>query len=367
MAEAVAEAIHFELKHVQAVSWAELNVLSQTRKTMQPEGMDELVRAIEAVDTHGQARNELFHPIMVNSLDREATEKYVADLNLCHGTDHDVDQLRQGDDGRYKIIIAGHRRHAAIGRLIEKQGADPTLSTIPSSVDENLEFRDALRKQIDENTHQSLSVTEVARAIQATYRYGIATGSYASIPDCVRDLPFGDEKVRNALKFCELPVTLQEWVENGHLPYGSAVALQPMMAGMRNRYAHVPEDEREKIMLEYLIATGLSIINHRWSASNVRSHVNEILESWRKESDLTLFMMDELKIARAVRQERTRELFAGGINRLRKFFDLEVGKDLPLEQQEALREELENFAAKLGGAAAALSGAESPMAFNFAN
>ena len=361
------EAIHFELKHVQNVPWAELNVLSQTRKHMQPEGMDELTRAIESLDDEGRPRNELFHPPMVNRMDHAHAETYVADLNLCHGTSHTLDDLVLGSDGQYKVVIAGHRRRFAAGRLIDKYGADPATSTLPCSVYENLSFREALRKQIDENTHQSLSVTEVARAIQATYRYGIATGSYVSIPDCVHDLPFGDEKVRNALKFCELPDTLQEWVENGHLPYGTAVALHPMMAGMRNRYAHVPEDEREKIMLEYLIATGLSIINHRWSASNVRSHVNEILESWRKESDLTLFKMDELKIARAVRQERTRELFAGGINRLRKFFDLEVGKDLPLEQQEALREELENFAAKLGGAAAALSGAESPMAFNFAD
>jgi len=362
----MSEAIHFALKHIEDVSWAELNVLTQTRKGMQPEGMDELTRAIEAVDDNGKPRNELFHPIMVNSLDLKHAMQYLEDLNLCHGTNHTLDQLVKGTDSRYKAVIAGHRRRGATGRLIDKYGADPAESTVPCSVYENLSFKDALRKQIDENTHQSLSVIEVARAIQSTYRYGIATGDYVSIADCVRDLPFSEDKVRGALKFCELPEVLQEWVEDERLPYGAAVALHPMMDGLRRYHVELPEAEREGIVLEYMLAYGIKIINHRWSKEVVRAQVNELLESRRTDQQLYLFQQDEYRVALRYRQQATRELFNGGLNRLRQFRETGAYKDLPQEQREALVDELQRLVVVLGGTAS-LSGAEAPLSLEFAN
>lgn len=359
------EGINFALKHVDDVSWAELNVLTQTRKTYQAEGLEELTRAIEAVDANGRPHNELFHPIMVNRLEPAQARQYLDDLNSCHGTQHRLEDLAPDHIGMYKIVIAGHRRRLATGEIISRQGADPTVSTVPCSVYESLSFREALRKQIDENTHQQLSVTEVARAIQATYKYGIARGDYRSIGDCVRDLPFGEDKVRSALKFCELPDILQDWVEAERLPYGAAVALHPMMDGLRSYYHDMPEEAREATILEYMTAYAIKIINHRWSKDVVRQQVTELLESRRTDQQLYLFQQDEYRIARRYRQQVTRELFSGGINRLRQFRETRVYQDMPAEHIEAMREELARLLEVLGGTATR-SGDEAPLALEFA-
>lgn len=354
------EAINFSLKSIEDVAWVDLNTLTQTRKTYQPEGLEELSRAIESFDQEGRPQHELFHPIMVNLLDADAAAGYVDDLNLCHGTSHRFEDLRPRPDGRYAVIIAGHRRYMATGGLIEKYGADPAQSTLPCSVYENLSFREALRRQIDENMHQQLSVTETARAIQATYNYGIATGEYSKISDCIRDLPFGETKIRNALRFCELPDLLQDWVEGGHLPYGAAVALHPMMEGIQSRHHDLPAIEREKVMYEYMIAYALKIMNNQWSAGTVRSQVGDLIESWRKESDLVLFQADPYKIALQHRHRATRALFDGGLWRLRQFAETNMFQDMPPEQREAMASELEGLLRVIGSTASA-SAHEKPL------
>lgn len=343
--------IEFMLKHVEQVPYSDLIALTQTRRQMRADGYDELERAIEALDIQGRPRNELFHPIMLNSLDAEHARAYVDDLNLCHGTSHQFDELVPAADGRYKIIIAGHRRHEAIGKIITRQGGSPATSTVPCSMYENLSFQEALRKQIDENTHQQLSVTEVARAIHATYRYGVAKGQYTSLSDCVRDLPFGEEKVRHALRFCELPPVVQQWVDDGHLAYGAAVALYPLMSGLEQRYARLPEEERASIITEYILAYAIQIIDKRWGRDVVRTQIEELLRSRETLEQLTLFQQDEQKLARQYRHRVTKDLFFGGINRLRQFYTLDMYQDMPPEQLEAMAEELQRFVISLGSVA----------------
>ena len=358
MQETEPRAIQFELQHPENLPWLYLNPATQTRKYYQPEGMEELTRAIRAVDASGEPQYKLFHPLMVNILDSDKAAEYIEDLNLCHGTEHTLDEFRPTEDGRYYFIIAGHRRHRAIGELIREEGANPALSTVPCSVYENLSFSDSLRIQIDENTHQSLSVTEVARAIQSSYKYGVATGKYSSIADCVRDLPFGEDKVRNALKFCELPEYLQEWVEDERLSYGSAVALHPLMLGLRKRHDNKSPEIAEAITQEYLLAFGLKIVKNGWNRSKVMEHVSELTQNWLKEGEeQTLFELDEYLVydeARKYRHRVTREFFGTGVNLLRHFRAIAGGKlfdELPAEHKEAMLEDLRRLYLELGGTA----------------
>lgn len=349
--------LEFGLRSVEQLPYDRLNVFTQTRKTFYEEDLEELVRSIESVDQDGRPRNELLHPPFVNILDRSAAEKYLVELNACHKTAHALEEATPLDDGRYAVVVAGHRRRLAIGRIIAKQHADPATSTVACNVAYDLGFAEALRIQIEENTHLQLPVYEVARAIQATYRYGVERGDFTSVADCVKALPFGEEKVRNALRFCEMSEFVQNAVEDGRIGYGVAVALYPAMQGLRQKYADLPPDEMEEVVQHSIQTWVLRAIENEWSRTVVVKQVAEIIASIKKEFafDMQLFEFDDVAAARQQRQQAYRELFTGGLSRMRAFVGLasqaELFKSLPVEHQEAVLEELDEFRTKLGSIA----------------
>lgn len=358
--------LEFGLKSVEHLPFDRLNVFTQTRKAFYEEDLEELVRSIESLDEAGRPRNELLHPPFVNILDRASAEKYLIELNACHKTDHRLDEAVPLHDGRYAIVVAGHRRRLAIGRIIARQHADPTTSTVASNVAYNLEFAEALRIQIEENTHLQLPVYEIARAIQATYRYGVERGDFTSVADCVKALPFGEEKVRSALRFCEMSEFVQNTVEDGRIGYGVAVALYPAMLRLRQKYADLPPEEAEEVVQHSIQTWVLRAIENEWSRTIVARQVAEMIESMKKEAafDMKLFEFDDVAAARQQRQQAYRELFTGGLSRMRAFVGLaaqaELFKSLPLEHQEAILEELDEFRMKLGSIAIR---AEEPQLF----
>lgn len=351
------QSLEFGLKSVEHLPFDRLNVFTQTRKTFYEEDLEELVRSIESLDEHGHPRNELLHPPFVNIMDRPTAEKYLVELNACHKTAHTLDEAVPLDDGRYAIVVAGHRRRLAIGRIIAKQHADPATSTVASNVAYNLNFAEALRIQIEENTHLQLPVYEIARAIQATYRYGVERGEFKSVADCVQALPFGEEKVRNALRFCEMSEFVQNAVEDGRIGYGVAVALHPAMLRLRQKYSHLAPGSAEEIVQHSIQTWVLRAIENEWSRNIVAKQVTEMIESMKKEAafDMKLFEFDDVAAARHQRQQAYRELFTGGLTRMRAFVSLanqaELFRSLPLEHQEAILGELDEFRMKLGSIA----------------
>lgn len=349
--------LEFGLKSVEHLPYDRLNVFTQTRKTFYEEDLEELVRSIESVDEVGRPRNELLHPPFVNILDKPEAEEYLQELNACHKTSHSLDEAVALDDGRYAIVVAGHRRRLAIGRIIAKQDADPATSTVASNVAYNLTFAGALRIQIEENTHLQLPVHEIARAIQATYRYGIDRGDFKTVADCVKALPFGEEKVRNALRFCEMSEFVQNAVEDGRIGYGVAVALHPAMVRLRQKYSELAPEEAEQIVQNRIEAWVLRTIENEWSRTIVSKQVSEMIESMKKEQafNLRLFEFDDVSAARQNRQRAYRELFTGGLSRMRAFVSManqaELFRSLPIEHQEAILVELDEFRIKLGSIA----------------
>ncbi len=343
-------AVEFSLQSIEQVPHNFLNPLTQTRKIYQYEGLEELKAAILARDENNEPRYELFHPLMVNRVNDQGAAEYLADLNLCHGTEHTVEQLTRAEDGYFYIIIAGHRRHIATGSIIIDDGLDPS-TPVACSVYENLSFREALRKQIDENTHQQLSVTETARAIQASYRFGLAKGDYTSVADCIRDLPFGEYKIRNALKFCELPEEVQSLVEEEYINYGVAVALYPMIHTLHTIHANLCEEDRGEIVRNRLLEYAFRAMNNDWTKAIALKVVGEFinLHSVQQSLELSLNQESEVELARKARHIESKRLFSGGVNNLRAFFAVPgVYEDLPEEHKEAMAEELTGMIEKLG-------------------
>ncbi len=345
-------AIHFGLESVVRLPFDRLNVFTQTRKTHSEEALQELVRSIEAKDDQGRPRNVLLHPPFVSVLDPDKADKYVDDLNKCHRTVHSLDEARPLDDSTYPVVVAGHRRRLAVGRIIAKQSADPSLSTVSSNVVYNLGFSDALRVQIEENTHLQLPMCEVARAIQSTYRYGIELGEFKSVADCVRVLPFSKTKIHEALRFCELPLFIQDWVEDDRLSYAAAVALYPAMKVFEKMFDDLPITDRNETVLYHMMTWGIRIINKGWGKDKVASQVAEFIASQQIDNNLRLFSVDEKVVARRQLQSAYRELFDGGLGRLRSFVALagqaDLFRKLPPEQQETILGELDDFRRHLG-------------------
>lgn len=348
--------IRFGMHQPVDMPWDSIHPLTQTRRAMSAEGVEELKGAMTRTGPDGEKSYLMMHPMQVNVLGPDEAGSYVSDLNGCHGTSHSLADVPIGPDGRYYIPIAGHRRHRAAGEIITEAGASRTLSTVPVSPYEGLSFKEALDLQMAENSHRALSPTEEARAIRARYDIGLADGEFQTTADCVRALPFGESKIRTALRFCELPDFLQDWVEDGRLTYGVAVELHPLMEALRTRYKDKTVEEREKIVDETLQTEGLHVMREGWSRGFVAERIKQRVVALTDYEPLQLFAVDEVKRARDERNTAYRGLVTRGLELVRTFRELGDGTEgyfaqLPPEQQEAIRQELVSTAKLLGWSA----------------
>lgn len=362
MPEAEPKSIEFRIP-TEPVPWIYMNAVSQTRKIVRAEPLDELARAIESPDELGEPRNELLHPPLLNRLTtREKAEEYLTELNECFGTEHSVDELLPDDKGHYLIVIAGHRRRLATGKLIEEQGADPRTSRVDCTVRDDLPFFDALQLQIAENSHQQLSMTEQARAINAIYHYGIAKEKYASIEDCARDLHFGDEKVSRALAFCRLPDYVQDCVERGVYSYSASIEMEPLTEAYRllfdKKYPDRSEDERDAFVLEKVIQASAIVARNKWGGPSVSVFVKNtiadlhLVDQGKKPPEveqLRLVAEDYVEKERRLTRRIYRGIALDSLNGMQKFVDLALFHRLSPEEQDQILDGLANIYQALGG------------------
>src|SRR5690606_20343415 len=77
----------------------------------------------------------------------------------------DVQDLTPLNDDTALILIAGHRRRRAIGRLLEEHNINPALASIAMNVRDEIDFGQAVGLQLRENVYDRTSPQDEARAI----------------------------------------------------------------------------------------------------------------------------------------------------------------------------------------------------------
>lgn len=210
-----------------------LSLLAQVRRTL------EVGDLLPSVLEHGQQT-----PGVAVVLTPHEAHDYVVELNEIYGTKHTVKDLvpvKLDQKKRYFVLIAGHRRLETcihINDLVKKGGYTFT-SKYRGKYRVELRFglstRDAIALQFNENRHVQVPSHEEAHAAWGFWMWLRRHDEQMSVAKFARIIGRSSEWVRNALRFCELPASVQEYVEgNGskpRLPYRILVEVARLADG----------------------------------------------------------------------------------------------------------------------------------------
>lgn len=257
-------------KEPEPVRLSELNALTQTRQAYDPEGIDELAQSMLERDENGVITGlKLINAPLVGRFAKESAEAYVNDLNDLFETSHTVDDLTPATDGNYFILVAGHRRTLALSRAVKLAGGTADELFVRTVVADDISFAEAFKDQTIENIHDRPPMQDEAEAI-AKYcefrRRSSGFGERLSVAQCARELSLKPKKVRNALKYAELPGRVKKYVNEGVLTYTDGVVMNDVQRAYRLREEQKPDanavsvEERTHHLTETF---ALRVINRR--------------------------------------------------------------------------------------------------------
>lgn len=279
-----------------------ISVLTQVRVTM--EVGDDLVPSIRA---HGQQT-----PGVAVALTPEEARQYIEEMNDLWGSRHTIDDFsRVSLDGvpYYFILVAGHRRYRACQAILAEAAEEETAFDGLYRVDIRfgMTVRETIPLQFNENRHQQVPPHEEARAAWKFYRWLLQSEPGLTIAGFARRIGRTSEWVRGALRFCTLPVSVQNHADGTggcvKLPYGILVNVARLGEEMSELTG---EAFPERAYHEWI----LRAILDRLDVKTFGKMVSEYLSSKRQEhrGQLSLFGLiddgiDERPIRRVVAEK----------------------------------------------------------------
>lgn len=215
-----------------------LNVLTQVRRTF--EDIGELALNI--------AQENLMNRLLVGRFTTEhGVRQYLLVLNFLWGTAHRFEDLvARTENGNpvWYILIAGERRKRSFEYLWEmgctecqeRHGKETPgkcfwrhfrsrNKEIPVRVRTDMGPIEMVRNQFKENTHLPVPPHEEAEGYHRFFRLLRLIDPALTLTAFSRIVGKGEERIRNALRFCDLPEFVREAVKARELPYGAAVQL----------------------------------------------------------------------------------------------------------------------------------------------
>lgn len=244
-----------------------INVLPQPRKTF--ENIKELAQDI--------AHKNLLNPPTIAMFHAKHCSQYLNVINHIWGTDFGISDLTsfiRHTQKYFYILIAGERRLRAC-RLLWEKGCDRCLERYGEESagrcfqrhfgDEKISVRlcvnipalSAIFLQFSENIHMRVPPHEEAYAYYRLFRLVREAEPDFSLSRFARLVGRNPETIRNALKFCELPVKIREYVEKGDVAYGVALEVSRL------------QDEGEETMLRWVVLAQLN----QWLIPELRNKV----------------------------------------------------------------------------------------------
>lgn len=250
------------------------SVLTQVRKTYQI--AEDLIPSFLA---KGQMT-----PGMAAALTPAQAKLYVAEINDIYGSHHTMDDLSPVRLDRklyYLVIFAGHRRHLTKLHLNEgiKLGLYIPTEEYDSRYRADLFFDisalEAIELQFHENRHTTPPLHEEAEAAWRFYRYQRRSDPDLKVSEFSRSIGRASEWVRNALRFCALPESIQSYVTGDNafgakLPYGILVDLARLAEG----YKEITEETLDERAMHFWLQEAIgSQLNAAAFAKKVRAYL----------------------------------------------------------------------------------------------
>ncbi len=301
--------VTFGSMKLEPIPYPAINELSQVRTGYDPGAIDDLAWSMQRPVIEGEPAQtfELINPLTIGRFTPPAAARYINDwgeyYRVPKGERTDWQDLRPlpGSEGQAAILISGHRRRRAIGRLIERHLMAPEEVLVVSSVLDDIEFAQGIALQLRENVYDRPSPQDEARAIDLWYRYTVGPGGEApNIATLSKQLGFSETKVRDALAFASLPESVQSYTRDGVLSYSIVRQLKPLYDAYRSLYG---DDDKARLSIHTFCDIALS----RYLQGNSESKFEQLIKNKVKEirgqaeyqqEEFTLFSGDEYTVQR---------------------------------------------------------------------
>ncbi len=287
-----------------AVPLEAISLLTQVRTTL--DVADDLIPSIRA---QGQQT-----PGVAVALTPEEAAQYIVEINELWGSYHQLAGLPLVNlDGAlyYFILVAGHRRYAACTLLAESMKQEDGPSAFDGLYRVDIRFgmtvRETIPLQFNENRHQQVPPHEEARAAWKFYRWLQRTEPEMTVAKFARKIGRTSEWVRGAMRFCTLPLSVQNHADGTDgcvkLPYGILTHLARLGEGVSDITGETfPEVAYHSWIIRAVV--------NRLDVTTFGKTVSEYLASKRQEhhGQFSLFgsvdeVVDERPIRRVVAQQ----------------------------------------------------------------
>ncbi len=251
---------------------AAINRLPQMRETF--DTLEELKTSI--------AQKGQIAPGVAAVLTPHQAKDYIDAINAIRHAHRSIDEMtRIHLDGkpRYVILIAGERRFRGCVELEEEHPGKGPIGAykrkywvtlcVGISVDEALEL------QLQENLHKPVPPVEAAAYTRDLYAWRKAAHPQLSLAQFSKDISRSDGWVRDALRFCELPLSIQALAkEQGpvKVPFQMLVKLE--------RFAFRMRTEAQTILSEQDLLSHVHVaLARQMNAKKFGEHLQRLLEA----------------------------------------------------------------------------------------
>lgn len=296
----------------------EINELTQVRRTYEED--DDLVASLIEKGQMSQGQ--------VAALTPAEAERYIPKINDIWGANHSTaDLIMIQIDGKpyYPIIFAGHRRRRAkvrANQLIREEGRWASAEYeygYRALLHFGITAEEAIELQFHENNYKAPPLHEEAEAAWRFYRYLKHQNPRLTLTGFGHKIGKSAEWVRQALRFCNLPSSIQSYVTGDNparatLPYGILVNI----ARLAEEYERITGEAMLEPAMQLWVRTA---ILKRLNVVAFGREVTAYLEEKRaqKAGQISLFMEEPSQEERdrhtrlVVGQEMVR-IFWGGLH-----------------------------------------------------
>lgn len=243
-----------------------VGVLRQVRSTMNGSDLEDLTLSIQKM---GQKT-----PGLIVALTPNQAKEYLRRVNKMWGVRHRLSEFapvpvkEKGGEVYYFFLVAGHRRLRAVAAIGGAYLADLQFGG---------NFLELLQLQYHENTHEALSQDDEARFLTLLWWEHQRHAPNMTMTDFAKEFRSTPEKVRKAIRFASLPISLQQQVlPNAHFKKGVAYGMLCELARLQEvrKECNVPYSEIELQSMLYAMAVRYKTIKQ--AAAFVSEQIREL-------------------------------------------------------------------------------------------
>jgi hypothetical protein len=246
------ELIDFGPKQLEYVPYGAINELRQVRTHYDKDAIAELATAIQSGEGNGIIDSDTFNlanPIISGLHSQRSARRFIQEhgeyYRIATKDRTDYQDLIPINADSAHILIAGHRRRRAVGHLLQQLNIDPGMARIAGNIYPDIEFGQAIGLQLRENVYERPSPQDEARAIDLSYRYQQEKHGVApNVRLLAKELGFSETKVREALVFASMPMSIQQFSDEGVLSYSTVRQLRPLFDAFYALHASKTPEER---------------------------------------------------------------------------------------------------------------------------